>query len=107
MDIRTYPPMVPTRPCRYCLSLQDDSVFADFDVNDEGRIYLRRISFDGYGCCNINSARLMSENVSRNFVRWIESDEVDHDAMRETLSEYFRDNQDAIWADALKDHELI
>jgi hypothetical protein len=30
MDIALYPPMVPTRPCLFCLSLQGGSVFADF-----------------------------------------------------------------------------
>ena len=107
MRIRTYPPMVPYRPCRYCLSLQDDSVFADFEVDDKGFLYLRRISFDGYGCCGIDATRSMSEQDSRNVIHWIETDDVEHDAMREPLSKYLRDNQDVLWADALEDHGLI
>jgi hypothetical protein len=42
----------PFRGGRFCLSLQEDSVFADFDVGDDGRVVLLRISFDGYGCCS-------------------------------------------------------
>jgi hypothetical protein len=50
MDIALYPPMLPTRPCRFCLSLQGASVFADFDVDADGRVFAVRVSFDGYGC---------------------------------------------------------
>ena len=35
INAETYPPMLPTRPCRFCLSLQHDSVFADFDVDGD------------------------------------------------------------------------
>jgi hypothetical protein len=99
--------MVPTRPCRYCLSLQGDSVFADFEVDDDGRVYLLRISFDGYGCCKIDDARRMSLKDSADFIKWVESDYVDHDAMRGILSNYFHENIDEIWADALMDHDLL
>jgi hypothetical protein len=106
-EVSKYWPMVPTRPCRYCLSLQRDSVFADFEVDDEGRIYLVRISFDGYGCCRIDEARRMSYEESCNFMKWVESGDVDHDAMRSTLLKYFRENEDVIWKDALADHDLL
>jgi hypothetical protein len=99
--------MVPTRPCRYCLSLQSDSVFADFEVDDEGRIYLLRISFDGYGCCTTDAARRMSQEDSCNLIKWMESDDVDHDGIRAVLLNYFRENSDLIWEDALLDHHLL
>src|SRR5688572_11413990 len=51
-------PTMPTRPCRFCFSLRGGSVFADFDVDDEGRVFLRRISFDGYGCCHGNFKKM-------------------------------------------------
>lgn len=106
IEIRIFPPM-PTRPCRYCLSLQGDSVFADFDINDSSNVYLRRISFDGYGCCRVDEVRPMSDEDSHSFVRWIESDDVENDGIRETLSKYFNENKDVIWPDALADHELL
>jgi hypothetical protein len=42
--------VMPSRPCRICFSLQGGAVFADFDVDADERLYLVRISFDGYGC---------------------------------------------------------
>ncbi len=51
MHVSFWEPM-PSRPCRVCLSLEEGSVFADFDVNPKsGCLYLARISFDGHGCC--------------------------------------------------------
>lgn len=100
--------MPPSRPSRYCLSLQDDSVFADFDLDDNGRIFLLRISFDGYGCCpTAESARAMSTEDSNEFVSLIESDGVNTSEMRSILSRYFSENSDVIWKDALMEHELI
>jgi hypothetical protein len=49
----------------------------------------------------------MSPEDSCNLIKWIESDDVDHDAMRGTLSKYFHENKDVIWADALADHDLL
>src|SRR5262245_65111891 len=51
MSLRISSPL-PARPCRFSLGLQDDSVFADFDVDADGYVFLRRISFDGHGCCD-------------------------------------------------------
>src|SRR5262249_40994833 len=51
MDIEIQLPMRPTRPCHFCLCLQGGSVFADFDVDPDGRVFAVRVSFDGYGCC--------------------------------------------------------
>jgi len=52
MEIEFFPPMLPSRPCRFCLSLQGGSVFSDFDVDPDGRVFAVRVSFDGYGCCD-------------------------------------------------------
>ena len=98
---------MPTRPCHYCLSLQGDSVFADFDISDNGHVYLRRISFDGYGCCTVAEIRPMSAEDSSNFVKWIESDDVENDGLRVNLAKYFNENIDVLWSDALADHELL
>ena len=60
--------MLPTRPCRYCLGLQDDSVFADFDIDNKGQAFLFRISFDGIGCNETgNEIRRMDEVTSNRF----------------------------------------
>lgn len=69
---------MPTRPCSFCLSLQDDSVFADFDIDNEGLVSLRRISFDCFGCCNIESpiSKMNSED-SRTLLDAISASNID------------------------------
>lgn len=106
IEIDIYPTM-PTRPCRYCLSLQGGSVFADFDV-DGDKAYLVRISFDGYGCCHLDdSNRKMSLEDSHRFIQMIESKNIIQDEMSAILARYFQDNTDAIWEDALAEHDLL
>lgn len=108
MEIRKFDGMPPSRSSRYCLSLQDDSVFADFDIDDQGRIFLLRISFDGYGCCETAEfARSMSAEDSNEFVNLIETDRVNSPETRAILSRFLRDNSDVIWKDALLEHQLI
>ena len=97
-----------SRPCRFCLCLQNGSVFADFNMDPDGRVYLVRISFDGYGCCATEGkvARIPLEE-SHAFVELVNTDDVNRDEMREILYRYFDDNQDVIWRDALIEHELL
>ena len=108
IEIRKVDDMPSSRPSRYCLGLQDDSVFADFDIDDEGRIFLIRISFDGYGCCETAEfARTMSPQDSRDFITLIEDNRANSLEMRSILSGFLKENSDVIWEDALLDHELI
>lgn len=100
--------MPPSRPSRYCLGLQNDSAFADFDLDDEGRIFLLRSSFDGYGCCETaKSARAMDATDSKDFIGLIESDRVNTPEMRSILYRFFSENSDVIWKDALLEHKLL
>jgi hypothetical protein len=105
--IETFPVM-PTRPCSFCFSLQGGSVFSDFDTDDEGLISLRRISFDGYGCCRIEKpitkmksadSRLLMDSISRG--------EVCTEQVADALRRYFSKHTDEIWGDALADHGLL
>jgi len=99
---------MPTRPCRFCLAMQDDSVFADFDVDDDRCLHLVRISFDGYGCCHTaENVRSMSSATSREFIALVEAGNVASGDLSRILSKYFRDNSDVIWKDALEDHKLL
>ena len=105
--IRIASPM-PTRPCRFCLALQDDSVFADFDVDSEGHAFLVRISFDGYGCCRCEAdVRRMSSDDTHIFIEAIDRRELGEDGLQKTLLRYFRENSDVIWSDALETHGLL
>lgn len=56
IQIQLYKPME-TRPCCYCLSLQGGAAFSDFNIDIDKCLYLVRISFDGYGCCRIQSEK--------------------------------------------------
>ncbi len=99
---------MPTRPCSFCLSLQGGSVFADFDTDAADIISLRRISFDGYGCCHVGtSTTKMSSVDSRLLLSAIVRGELASAEVETVLRKYFRENKDAIWVDALAEHELL
>ena len=106
MDIDIYPPM-PTRPCRFCLSLQGGSVFADFDVDPDGRVFAVRVSFDGYGCCHApaNVGR-MSLRDSEALLAMVQQGSI-HATAAKILRAYFQQNRDAFWSDALTHHGLL
>jgi hypothetical protein len=90
------------------LCLQGGSVFADFNIDSDDRVYLERISFDGYGCCATegNVAR-MPVDESHTLVNLVNTDDVNRDEVRDILYRYFDQNQNAISRDALKEHELL
>jgi hypothetical protein len=107
MDIALYPPMLPTRPCRFCLSLQGDNVFADFDVDPDGRVFAVRVSFDGYGCCDAPAdVGRMSVHDSEVLLAMVQQGSV-HAAAAQTLRAYFQQNRDVFWSDALIHHGLL
>ena len=80
-------------------------MFADFDTNDAGLLYLRRISFDGHGCCNLAEIRPMNPADSHRLI-----DSFQRNAFDETdsvaLLRYYANNRDLIWEDALSSHGL-
>jgi hypothetical protein len=99
---------MPTRPCRFCLALQDDSVFADFDIDTDKRVYLCRISFDGYGCCHCEkSSTRMNLLDSAFLMAGVEKNELYNIEIEKVLIRYFHENRKAIWIDALANHGLL
>ena len=75
-----------TRPCRFCLCLQWGSVFADFNIDSDGRVYLVRISFDGYGCCATEGkVARMPLDESHTLVKLVSTDDVNRDEIRDIL----------------------
>lgn len=101
-------PVEPTRPCSFCFSLQGGSVFADFDTDDDSLISLRRISFDGYGCCRIEpSISKMSSADSRLLLDSIARGDVNTEQVADVLRRYFAAHTDVIWGDALAEHDLL
>lgn len=99
-------PNMPSRPCHFSLGLRDGRVFADFDVDQEGHVSLCRISFDGYGCCEA-IFRKMNKEDSEFLLGRIDRGALEDVAVEKLLRTYFRKNADIIWADALKENELI
>ena len=100
-------PVMPTRPCSFCLSLQGGSVFADFDTDDADILSLRRISFDGYGCCEVEVAPRMSSADSRLLLDALGRDELDTVPVHDVLRRFFRASSDVVWRDALAQHDLL
>jgi hypothetical protein len=101
-------PVMPSRPCSFCLSLQGGSVFADFDTSEAGIISLRRISFDGFGCCQAGDAvTRMSSGDSHLLLEAIARGELGSVQVEDTLRRYFRANRDVLWSDALAEHDLL
>jgi hypothetical protein len=107
MDIELWDVM-PSRPCRICFSLQGGSVFADFDVDGEHRLYLVRISFDGYGCCHapLDVGRLREEDSAR-LLNMAGRRAIDPMAAEPILRGYFAENEARLWSDALREHGLV
>jgi len=106
ISIQTYPVMR-ARPCSFCLCLQGGSVFADFDLDDTGTVILRRISFDGYGCCHATSVTRMASGDSRLLLDAVARGELQGVQVEEILRRYFQENKDVIWSDALVEHGLL
>lgn len=107
ISIETFP-KIPTRPCSFCLSLQGGSVFADFDTDDAGIVSLRRISFDGFGCCAVGgSITKMSSDDSRLLLDAMARNELGIVQVEEALRRYFRENKNELWSDALAEHDLL
>ena len=108
MIIRLFPPILPTRPCEFCLSIQDDSVFVDFDVDDTGQAYIVRISFDGYGCLGIGpDVGRMSKQETGILLDAVAQGEVNTEMVAAILMDYFTTYKKAFWIDAMIEHQLI
>jgi len=99
--------VMPTRPCNFCLSLQDGQVFADFDKDAHGLVSLLRISFDSFGCCHPSRASKMSSMDSRLILNAVTHRDVGSSDVQDVLRRYFQSNFVEIWLDALEEYGLI
>lgn len=109
MRVRMHATM-PTRPCKLSLALQDDTVFADFDVDEGGCLFLVGISFDGYGYCDlawaINPVK-MPLGDSRKLFDFAEAGQLSNSSVSEILTSYFVACGEQVWQDALREHNLV
>lgn len=100
--------MPESRKADFYLGCLDGSVFLDFDITTENLIYLRRISFDGYGCCNIETnAGCLDYELSKAFIKECNTDNLNQEKMTKLVLELIRLNKDNIWTDALEAYQLI
>ncbi len=107
MLVRKSEPM-PSRPCDFSIALQDDSVFADFEISNNGCLLLVRISFDGYGCCHPEkSIGEIDAESSKTLISSVKSSYIELPEISEILSGYFRGNKSSLWEDALQYHRLM
>ena len=101
-------PVMDTRPCSFCLCLQEGSVFADFDLDTSGNVFLRRISYDGYGCCTLKDfVGKMTAADSRMLKDAVARDDFEATGVDDVLLRYFQENKDLLWSDALEEHGLL
>ena len=99
-----------TRPCDFSLYMetQHGAVFADFDVDLDQFVSLRRISFDGYGCCRTEGkCSKMPSEESTFLLKAIRENDLNNQAVSDVLCRYFSQNNSIIWSDALHDHGLV
>jgi hypothetical protein len=100
--------MPDSRIADYYLGCLDGSVFIDFNLTTDKLISLRRISFDGYGCCNLdNKAKFLDDKLSKDFVEQIGKDNLNQEKIAKIVLELIRLNKDHIWSDALEEYKLI
>lgn len=100
--------MSDSRKAAYYLGCLGGSVFIDFNQTSDGNISLCRISFDGYGCCDItNKANPLTVEMSKKFVEEITRDELDQEQLTALVKKAIKINQKYLWTDALTEYNLI
>jgi hypothetical protein len=99
--------MPATRPADYYLSFKGGSIFIDFNRVGNQQISLKRISFDGYGCCDLNNALPLTEEDSILFKEIIKANISDQNALSQLVSKAIQINKHLIWDDALEHYDLI
>jgi hypothetical protein len=99
--------MPESRKADFYLGCLDSCVFLDFNLTTDKRINLCRISFDGYGCCNIDNAKCLDEQASKDFINEIGRDNLNQEKITKYVLELVRLNKDNIWKDALEEYNLI
>ena len=97
-----------SRKADFQLGYCGGSVYIDFNQSSDGLISLCRISFDGYGCCDItDTPNFLSAEMSKKFIEEITKEELDQERLTSLVREIIRINQEYIWTDALEEYNLF
>lgn len=100
--------MPSSRPADYYLGYYDDSVFIDFNNHPDNLIILKRISFDGYGCCELSEKVVpMNDNDSKKFKDIFRKKLDNQELLLEIILNNIKLNKELIWEDALFEYELL
>ncbi len=100
--------MPQTRKADYYLGCLDSSVFIDFDRSIDNLIFLVRISFDGYGCCNLdNKAKHLNPKDSQEFIEEIEKENLNQETIGRLVQKIIKINKNHIWKDVIEEYGLI
>lgn len=96
-----------SRPADYYLGCCDGSVYIDFKNYDPEIVCLVRISFDGFGCCNLGTgAKPMDIADSKAFKDIINTQILNQDKLAEIIKKTIQINRDLIWEDAIAEYGL-
>lgn len=109
MNFRFFRTKMPsTRKADYYLGCLSGAVFIDFNLTDDSLVYLRRISFDGYGCCNLDEySNCLSRHDSEDFLREMGKEELKEGIIEDLVMKSIKSNEKYIWKDALRQYDLI
>lgn len=100
--------MLRSRNTNFCLGCFDGSVYMDFGYNEDKRISLLRISFDGYGCCELSEkSNSLNLEMSKSLAEEFKKDELNQENLIPLINEIIKINKEFIWFDALEKYHLI
>jgi hypothetical protein len=90
------------------LGCLEGAVFIDFNFTIDKQIVLNRISFDGYGCCDLHdNTKPLSHKASKAFIEEIGEENINQEKITNLVLELIWLNKDNIWLDALEEYNLI
>ncbi|MCE7992526.1 MAG: hypothetical protein HEP71_11115 [Roseivirga sp.] len=98
--------MPETRKAGFYLGCLNSSVYIDFDLVKGNRISLKRISFDGYGCCELANPKALENEDSRRFIEEINKELLNQYEIEKLIKKAIQLNEANIWAEALEEYKL-
>jgi len=99
--------MPKTRKADFYLGCLDSSIYIDFNLDENHLIYLKRISFDGYGCCTIENSKTLDKKDSIQFQDEMSKDSIDQIIVEDLVRRLINLNTKKIWTDALKQYKIL
>ena len=96
------------RTADYQFSCLGGCVFLDFNLGKDQRIYLKRISFDGFGCCNLEDpVRALQRQYSELFLYAANQRPLHQKALTKLTRIAIGMNKDQVWSDAIEQYYLL